>query len=264
MQNEGSGSGATGGGRGAVARFAPAAAVALDDAEAIVWRRVDVDLLDLAAQLFSSIHEIPALARPAECGPSPWQGRDASEWRTFSDLDASQKGALAFAEQFAPRRLGRRRRPARDAHPIPGRQGGGVRAGDLHRRRDSAGALRARSDLRGEQPHGVTFDESTRRGRDRLERDRGDHPRDPGSPGPRRRHDGARAAARVHGRISCRFCQSVRSRSAMVAGANDAMFEAVDAYRDERSARGREGGARIHRHVHLDPRPPLAGRGRRI
>jgi alkylhydroperoxidase family enzyme len=34
--------------------------------------------------------------------------------------------------------------------------------------------------------------------------------------------------ARAH---RCRFCQSVRSRSAMMAGADDTMFEAVDAFR---------------------------------
>ncbi len=230
MQNERPESGTTGGGRGTLARYAPAAAMALDDAEAIVWRRVDVDLLDLAARLFSSIHEIPALARPAECGPSPWQGRDVSEWRTFSDLDANRKGALEFAEQFAL----------------------DVSAVDDELR---SALIRSLGDKAAEFAQAIYIADVMPRARFVLDRIFGASSRTATSATSRLAADATvwngieeiirvipglqgldsvmtelvrLRGARAH---RCRFCQSVRSRSAMVAGANDAMFEAVDAYR---------------------------------
>lgn len=236
MQDQRLGGDTAGDGREAVVRFAPAAAVALDDVEAIVWRRVDVDLLDLAARLFASIHGIPALARPAEFGPSPWQGRDASEWRSFSELDANQKGALAFAEQFALdvsavddelrttllRSLGDKAAEFAQAvyvaDVIPRAR---YVLDRLFGTSDPVGASdpavpRTRSNLKPDATVWNGIEEIIRvipglQGLDavmtELVRLRG---------------------ARAH---QCRFCKSVRSRSAMVAGANDAMFEAVDAFR---------------------------------
>jgi alkylhydroperoxidase family enzyme len=230
MQNERSGGGATGGGRGAVVRFAPAAAVALDDAEAIVWRRVDVDLLDLAARLVSSVHDIPALARPAECGASPWQGRDASDWRSFPELNANQKGALAFAEQFTL----------------------DVSAVDDELR---ATHLRSLGVKATEFAQAIYIADVIPRARFALDRIFGASSSKPTSSTTRLAADATvwnaieeiirvipglqgldpvmtelvrLRGARAH---RCRFCQSVRSRSAMVAGADDAMFEAVDAFR---------------------------------
>ena len=230
MQERRPGDGTTGGGRGAIARFAPAAAVALDDLEAIVWQRVDVDLLDLTARIFASIHGIPALARPAECGPSPWQTRDASEWRTFSDLDANQKGALEFAEQFAL-----------DVSSVDG---------DLR-----ATLVRSLGDKAAEFAQAVYVADVIPRARFAVDRIFGASGRVatrstsrlatdatvwngieeiirviPGLQGldPVMTELVRLRGARAH---QCRFCKSVRSRSAMVAGANDAMFEAVDHYR---------------------------------
>ncbi len=230
MQDRRPGEGTTGGGRGAVARFAPAAAVALDDLEAIVWRRVDVDLLDLTAHLFASIHGIPALARPAECGPSPWQGRDASEWRTFSELAASQEGALEFAEQFAldvssvddelrttlVRSLGDKAAEFAQA----------VYVADviprarfvLDRIFGSSDRVATRSTSR------LAADATVWNGIEEVIRV---------IPGLQGLDAVMTELVRLRGARAhqCRFCKSVRSRSAMVAGASDAMFEAVDNYR---------------------------------
>ncbi len=218
-----------GGGRGAVARFAPAAAVALDDLEAVAWRRVDADLLDLAARVVSSVHGIPPLARPAALGASPWQGRDAADWRSFPELSAGQKDALAFAEQFtldvssvddAQRQalstaLGERAAEfvqavyvadvvARARFVLDRLFGASAATPSLETRRLGAEAtvwngieeiIRVIPGLQGLDP--VTTE---------LVRLRG---------------------ARAH---QCRFCKSVRSHSAMLAGANDAMFDAVDFY----------------------------------
>ena len=236
MQDQRLGGGTVGSGREAAVRFAPAAAVALDDVEAIVWRRVDVDLLDLAARLFASIHGIPALARPAKCGPSPWQDRDVSEWRSFSELDANQKGALAFAEQFAL----------------------DVSAVDDELRTT---LLRSLGDKAAEFAQAVYVADVIPRARYVLDRLFGtSDPVGASDPAVPRTKSNLKPDATVWNGIEeiirvipglqgldavmtelvrlrgarahqCRFCKSVRSRSAMVAGANDAMFEAVDAFR---------------------------------
>jgi AhpD family alkylhydroperoxidase len=219
----------TGGGRGAVARYAPAAAVALDDLEAVAWRRVDADLLDLAARVISAIQGLPALPRPAAAGASPWQGRDAAGWRAFSDLSERQKGALAFAEQFTLdvssvddglrqtlfASLGDRAAEfaqavyvadvvARARFVFDRLFGPSVASPSLETRNLKADAtvwngieeiIRVIPGLQGLDP--VLTE---------LVRLRG---------------------ARAH---QCRFCKSVRSHSAMLAGANDDMFAAVDFY----------------------------------
>jgi len=230
MQNERTGIGATGGGRGAVVHYAPAAAVALDDLEAIVWRRVDADLLDLAARVVSSIHGIPALARPAECGQSPWQGRDASDWRSFTDLNANQKVALAFVEQFSLdvsavdeelraalfRSLGVKATEFAQAAYVADVIPRARFALDRIFGASSSKPTASTTNLAADATIWNAIEEIIRvipglQGLDpvvtELVRLRG---------------------ARAH---RCRFCQSVRSRSAMVAGADDAMFEAVDAFR---------------------------------
>jgi alkylhydroperoxidase family enzyme len=90
-----------GGGRGAVGRYAPESAQALDDLEAVAWRVCDADLVDLAARVCAAVHGTVPLARPSDLGPSPWADRDAGEWRAFGDLTETQRTALGFAEQFA-------------------------------------------------------------------------------------------------------------------------------------------------------------------
>ncbi|MFO0690289.1 MAG: carboxymuconolactone decarboxylase family protein [Myxococcota bacterium] len=222
--------GGTGGGRGAVARYAPTAAVALDDAEAIAWRRVDPDLLDLVARLVASIHRIPALARPAELGPSPWQGRDASAWRSFSDLGEAQKSALAFAEQFTL-----------DVSSIDDalRQTLLTALGD--RAAEFAQAIyvvdvvaRARAVFdRLFGPSSAVPTTKTRRLSPEANVWNGIEEIIRVIPGLQGLDAVTTELVRLRGARAhqCRFCKSVRSRSAMVAGANDDMFAAVDFYR---------------------------------
>lgn len=218
-----------GGGRGAVRQHALAAAVALDDLEAIAWRRVDVDLLDLAARMISAIHRIPALARPAECGPSPWQARDAAEWRTFSDLGARQKGALAFAEQFALDvssvddalrktlfdALGEKAAEFAQAIYVADVV---ARARAVFDRLFGPSVAQPSLTLTGLKPEATVWN-----GIEEIIRVV------PGLQGldPVLTELVRLRGARAH---QCRFCKSVRSRSAMVAGADDAMFDAVDRY----------------------------------
>jgi alkylhydroperoxidase family enzyme len=220
----------SGGGRGAVARFAPAAAVALDDLEAIAWRRVDPDLLDLTARMISAIHSIPALARPPECGASPWQGRNAAEWRAFSDLSESQRGALAFAEQFTL----------------------DVSSVDEGLRKTLFAAL---GDKSAEYAQAVYVADVVARARCVFDRLFGPSTAQPTMttkaltpeatvwngieeiirviPGLQGLDAVMTELVRLRGARAhqCRFCKSVRSRSAMVAGANDDMFAAVDFYK---------------------------------
>jgi len=222
--------GIAGGGRGAVARFAPAAATALDDAEAIVWRRVDPDLLDLAARIVSSVHSIPALARPAECGPSPWQGRDAGDWKSFTDLSENQRAALEFAEQFTL-----------DVSSIDEElrarfaQAQGERAAEVAQAfyvADVIPRLRAVLDRLFGPSAGKATGATTALGSEanvwnaieeiiRVI---------PGLQGldPVMTELVRLRGARAH---QCRFCKSVRSWSAMKAGADDAAFAAVDFYK---------------------------------
>ncbi|MEZ4280783.1 MAG: carboxymuconolactone decarboxylase family protein [Myxococcota bacterium] len=222
------------GGRDAVARFAPAAAIALGDLEAVAWRRVDADLLDLAARVIAGIQAMPALARPAACGASPWQGRDVSGWPSFGDLRESWKGALAFAEQFTL----------------------DVSAIDDDLREGLSAALGPQA---AEFAQAIYVADVVARARFALDRLFGASGRGAASPGTETQALKADATiwngieelirvvpglqgldpvttelvrlrgARAH---HCRVCQSVRSRSAMVAGANDDTFAAVDFYKE--------------------------------
>lgn len=218
------------GGRAALAQAAPSAAVALDDAEAIVWRRVDPDLLDLVARLVSSIHRIPALARPAETGASPWQGRDAAEWRTFSDLSESQRGALAFAEQFVL-----------DVSSVDDALRQGLVAALGERAAEFAQSVyvvdvlaRARFVLdRLFGPSSAVATTKTRALAPEATVWNGIEEIIRVIPGLQGLDAVTTELVRLRGARAhqCRFCKSVRSRSAMVAGANDDMFAAVDVYR---------------------------------
>lgn len=222
------------GGRGAVARFAPAAAIALGDLEAVAWRRVDADLLDLAARVIAGIQAMPALARPAACGASPWQGRDVSGWPSFDDLRESWKGALAFAEQFTL-----------DVSAIDDDLREGLSAGLGPQAAEFAQAIyvadvvaRARFALDrlfgasgpstaspGIETQALNADATIWNGIEELIRVV------PGLQGldPVTTELVRLRGARAH---HCRVCQSVRSRSAMVAGANDDTFAAVDFYKE--------------------------------
>lgn len=218
------------GGRGAVAQHAPAAAVALDDLEAIAWRRVDPDLLDLAARLVADIHGIAPLARPASLGPSPWQGRDASAWKDFADLDERQRAALAFAEQFTldvssvDDALRAKLFAALGEGAAEFAQA--VYVVDVIARARAVldrifGASSAREATT--QTRVLGADATVWNGIEEIIRV---------VPGLQGLDAVTTELVRLRGarQHQCRFCKSVRSRSALAAGASDATFAAVDAY----------------------------------
>ena len=218
------------GGREALAQHAPAAAVALDDLEAVAWRRVDADLLDLAAKVIASIHGIPPLPRPAESGPSPWADRDVTGWRDFPELGDRERGALAFAEQFS---LDVARVDDALRQTLFGALGAdaaefaqAVYVADVIAR---ARAVLDRLFGPGPAPAATTAtralapDASIWNGIEELIRV---------VPGLQGLDAVTTELVRLRGarQHHCRVCQSVRSRSAMVAGATDETFDAVDGY----------------------------------
>jgi len=223
-------------GRAALERWAPRPAAALDALEAAVWRAAAdagwTDLVDLTARVVAGLHDLAPLARPPSLGMSPWTRIDATRWRRLQPLHPDERRALAFAEQmsFDVASLGASERDAlyealgprapsfaqisygtdllpraraaldalfgesesRSSPPAAGSTGGdGVEAADLGRAIDEL--IRVVPSLQALDP--VTTE---------LVRLLG---------------------ARRH---RCRICQSLRSRSALAAGADDALFAAVD------------------------------------
>ena len=90
------------GGRGTVAHYAPESAVALDALEATVWRVADANLVDLTAQVCAvGARDHPGGPTRPRLGREP-VGRDATRasGAAFGDLTDAQCTALAFAEQF--------------------------------------------------------------------------------------------------------------------------------------------------------------------
>ncbi len=224
-------------GRTTVEAHAPVQAATVAVLEAAAWREmVDqrrLDLFDLATRAIARQHGLPPLRRPEALGPSPWTEEDARSWRTRATLADSDQAALRLAEQFAfdvastqPShreqlftRFGAnatsfaqavyvadllpRARAALDAlfgpsewSPRPALDDAGSEPVDL-RALDAAidDVIRLVPALQALDP--VTTE---------LVRLLG-----------ARRHD-------------CRVCQSVRSYSAIEAGADDALFDAVDRY----------------------------------
>lgn len=220
-----------GSGRAALAALAPAAAIALDDLEAVVWRRVDPDLLDLAARMVAAIHGLPGLARPTACGPSPWQGREAADWRRFSDLAEARRAALAFAEQFAldvsSIDEGLRKALLVSLGGSAAEFAQAIYIADVvPRARFALDRLFGPSD--GKTPEALARlapEATVWNGIEELIRV---------VPGLQGLDAITTELVRLRGARAhqCRFCKSVRSRSAMVAGANDATFAAVDDYRN--------------------------------
>jgi alkylhydroperoxidase family enzyme len=218
-----------GGGRGAVAVYAPRAAAALDALEAVVWQRLDANLVDLAARVCASLHGIPALARPVDLGPGPWASREVSAWRSFGELSDAQLVAIEFAEQFGL-----------DVSAV---------SDELR-----AALLRAYGDAAAVVGHAIYVADVIPRARFVLDRLFGasaaavptSRPRvDPDAtiwtaieelirvvPGLQGLDAITTELVRLRGarQHQCRLCQSLRSRSALAAGAADDTFAAIDAY----------------------------------
>lgn len=214
-------------GRDTALQLAPDAAGSLDRLEATVWQVVDVDLFDLAARVAAAVHDYPPLARPTHLGPSPWDARAVTTWRTFDELDDSQRIVLAFAEQFST-----------DVSAIDDEQRAALR--------------QAIGDDALTFAHAMYVADVVPRARVALDRLFGESERHVPSPDDAAAPDlwdaiqhnirvvpGLRELdpitselirlrlARQH---NCRICQSLRSYSAFAAGADDSTFDAVDTY----------------------------------
>lgn len=92
-------------GRTALDLHAPDVSAALDTTGAAVWAAAAahdaVDLLDLIARVMGRAHDLEPLDRPGVAGPSPWIDRVPDDWRSFPDLTERERTVLAFAEQFS-------------------------------------------------------------------------------------------------------------------------------------------------------------------
>lgn len=223
-------------GRVALERWAPRPAVALAALETAVWRAAAeagwVDLFDLTARAVAGLHGLAPLERPAALGPSPWAGVDATRWRELEALDADQRRALAFAEQmsFDVASLGATEREALyetlgSQTPLFAQASYG--ADLLPRAWAALDALFGESEpQRGSWSAVSTPDEEPAaadlaRAIDDLIRV---------VPSLQVLDPVTTELVRLLGarRHRCRICQSLRSRSALVAGADDALFAAVD------------------------------------
>lgn len=219
-------------GRAALEQLAPEAGVALHRLEVAAWRSMaeadEADLFDLATRVVAGLHGLAPLARPADLGESPWSRIDASAWRKRPELSEAQRVALGFAEQmsFDVASLGDSERGA------------------------FFEALGARAPFFAQAVYGADLIPRVRGALDVLFGETGDW--SGSQPGPDVELDLGGAIdelirvvpalqaldpvttelVRLLGarRHRCRVCQALRSRSAMVAGADDSTFDAVDRY----------------------------------
>lgn len=216
-------------GRGTLLARAPEQANVLRRLEAGAWsamRRADrVDLFDLAARAIAAQHALPPLARPKSLAASPWSEADARGWRRDAAHSESDRAILGLAEQVAFN-VASTQPEQREAFfaalgeaAVPFAQAIFV-ADMLPRARAALDALFGASDWSAGDP----AEEADLAGAvDDLIRL---------IPGLQGIDDVTTELVRLLGaRLhACRVCQSVRSWSAMAAGADDALFDAVEQY----------------------------------
>lgn len=217
-------------GRLALETRAPDALDALSTVEAATWssagRHDTVDTVDLLARVVSGPHGLEPLIRPTALGPSPWAERAPGEWRAYGDLTDAQRTAAAFAEQFAL-----------DVSTIGDEQRAGIgealgtATGDVVQALwalDMIPRLRAALD--------ALFGPSTWPPADVPEADIDVWAALDGYihvvPALEHLDPVTTELVRLRGARAhqCRLCQSLRSRPALLAGATDATFAAVDQY----------------------------------
>jgi alkylhydroperoxidase family enzyme len=215
-------------GRAALERFAPRASAALDSIEAAMWQTVAnadrIDLVDLAARVEAGQHRLPPLERPASQGASPWTRSQAASWREIDGLDQADRTALRFAQQLsfdvASLQKAERKVLFEQLGPsaLPFVQAAWV-ADFLPRARFALDALFGPSPAF-ECATGAE-DEDLMAAIEELIRV---------VPQLQALDPVTTELVRLLGarRHRCRLCQSLRSRSALAAGADDALFEAVD------------------------------------
>lgn len=218
----------------ALVTHAPEAARALAALEAAMWREMDraglLDRADLAARVCADLHGLVPLARPAEHGASPWRADAGADWRALAGLAEADRALLRFAEQFSV-----------DVASITEAE-----------RADFARHLGAKSALFAQALYPIDFVPRARFALDALfGASHGSSPAPVASPAdepaslwaaieaflrcvPRldRLDPVTTELVRLRGarQHQCRICKSLRSRSALAAGADDATFDAIDRY----------------------------------
>ncbi len=221
-------------GRDALERSASRAAAALREIEAATWRAMAeagrTELADLAARVAATQHGLAAFARPAALGASRWCDRDAAGWRELASLGDAERAALRFAEQMALHVASLRDDERRalfaglGAAALPFAQA--AWAFDfVPRARAALDALFGASawpapeaDALGAAPAPMAAIEALIRAVPRLD-----------ALDPITTELVRLLGARRH---RCRLCQSLRSRPALAAGADEALFDAVERWAD--------------------------------
>jgi alkylhydroperoxidase family enzyme len=220
-------------GQEALEKVAPQVAAAIESLEAASWQALArpgrADLLDLAARVVAAQHGLEPLERPSGIGKSPWASADAAAWRNLEALSDADRAALRFAEQvsFDVASVQDDERTALfealGASAVPFVQAVYV-ADFLPRVRFALDSVFGESDWSARAAADPSsspadlqagFDELIRR-----------------VPQLQALDPVSTELIRVLGaqRHRCRLCQSLRSRSALVAGADDEVFAAVDRY----------------------------------
>ncbi len=216
-------------GREALLTYAPDQADVLGRLEGGAWTAMRdagrVDLFDLAARAIALQHGLPALPRPTALGASPWSQDQARSWRRDDTLDEAARATLALAEQlaFAVASTQPDQREAffqtlgADAVPLAP----AIFVADMLPRAYAAlDALFGPSDGHVDDPAAEADLAGAVDDLIRL------------IPGLQSIDVVTTELVRLLGarRHACRVCQSVRSWSAMAAGADDALFDAVERY----------------------------------
>ncbi|MFP8871801.1 MAG: hypothetical protein VCB43_10520, partial [Myxococcota bacterium] len=92
-------------GAAALSELAPKARAVVVGLECAAWQAMAdaarLDLFDVASRVVAAQHGLPALARPPQFGASSRAGADASEWRSAHDLSDADRAALEYAEQVS-------------------------------------------------------------------------------------------------------------------------------------------------------------------
>jgi len=217
-------------GRAALEMFAPAPARALAALEAGAWRAVAAcgrsDAFERAARVVAAQVGLPPLARPGAPAPPAILDGDPADWRRARALDGDERVVLGFAEQMAF----------------------DVASLGADERQAFFGVLGADAVAFAQALWVADFAPRVRAALARLFGPGGDEPAPPAVreadlaaafdellrsvPGLQALDPVTTEVVRLLGarRHRCRLCQSLRSRSAILAGADDATFSAVDAY----------------------------------
>jgi alkylhydroperoxidase family enzyme len=218
-------------GRAALECWAPQVSGILDTLEGAMWRTMAgsgrEDWIDLAARVVAGQHGLKALARPPELGASPWSDDQAARWRMIEELAEDQRVALRFAEQMSFDVASLQDEERQEAFDRLGDFAGvfaqAVFVADLVPRAwhalDAIFGARDESSWSGTSSPATSLD--LPQAIECLIRD---------IPQLQALDAVTTELVRLLGarRHRCRICQSVRSRSALAAGANEATFDAVD------------------------------------